>query len=252
MTKIIATMATYPGRSAVVEQAAASMADQVDTLNLVLNEHSAVPEWVRKYPCITAIVPEIDTKDTGKYLVPVGARDWLFTIDDDIAYPPDYVQKSLDAYKAISVPRVIAGYHGIVYRKPRYLPTNRYLRMLLGRDPNYIVTSSKVFPFEHELAQNLVVDELGTGTTLCRGEDVPPFSNMQSAQRFVDARLASWSHRTGRKMVCLSRKAHWLCPIGDEDINASIFKSFTLRRPEHVAREIESYAFRNKGAGRPL
>jgi hypothetical protein len=252
MTKIIATMATYPGRGDFVEQAAASMADQVDTLNLVLNEHRTVPEWVKKYPSINAIVPEIDTKDTGKYLVPVAERDWLFTIDDDITYPPDYVQKSLASFKAIGESRVIAGYHGIVYRKPRYMITNRYIRMLLGRDPNYIVTNFNPILFENGLDQNHLVDELGTGTTLCRGEDVPPFSFMQSAQRFVDVRLARWSHQTGKKMVCLSRAAQWLKPIRDENINASIWVSFTQSRPRHVAQEIETYAFRNKGTGRPL
>jgi di/tripeptidase len=41
MTKIVATMATYPGRSEFVGQAVASLADQVDTLNLVLNEYRA-------------------------------------------------------------------------------------------------------------------------------------------------------------------------------------------------------------------
>lgn len=251
MSKIIATMATFPGRSAIVEQAAATMADQVDTLNVVLNEYQSVPEWVGKYPSINAIIPESDTKDTGKYLVPVADRDWLFTIDDDIAYPPDYVQKSLESFQNLKATGVIAGYHGIVYQKPRYLPSNRFIRKLLGRNPNYIVTSARRLNFHVELAQNLLVDELGTGTSFSRGEDVPPFSMVQTAQRFIDVRLARWSHQTGRKMVCLSRPGQWMKAIYDSDAESSIFVSFTINTPEHVAREIEAFAFRNKGAGRP-
>ena len=251
MSKIIATMATYPGRSDVVEQAAASMAGQVDTLNLVLNEYPSVPEWVGKYPSINAVIPEIDTKDTGKFLIPVVERDWLFTIDDDIAYPLDYVKKSLESFQTLGTSNVICGYHGTVYRRPRYLPSNRNIRKLLGVDPNYIVSSLSQFSLFEELGKNHNVDELGTGTTFSRGKDVPPFSIVQTAQRFIDVRVAKWAHQTGRKMICLSHLAQWLKPIGEPDAS-SIYHSFTVSRPEHVAREIESFAFRNKGAGHPI
>ena len=251
MSKIIATMATYPGRSPLVEESVASMAGQVDTLNLVLNEYHSIPEWVSTYPSINAIIPEEDTKDTGKYLVPVAENDWLFTIDDDIAYPPDYVKISLDSFQRLGGSRMIAGYHGGTYRKPRYLPSHRRVRKLLGFDPNYIVTCKSMFYFSDGLDRHYVVDELGTGTTFSRGADVPPFSIVQTAQRFVDIRLAQWSHQTGRKMVCLSRPPQWLKPIRISDAT-SIFYSFTMKRPELVAREIETFAFQNKGAGLPL
>jgi hypothetical protein len=251
MTKIIATMATYPGRSEVVEQAAASMADQVDTLNLVLNEYRSVPEWVSRYSSINPIIPETDTKDTGKYLVPVAAKDWLFTIDDDIIYPSEYVKKSLDALQGIGIPRSIAGYHGVTYKKPRFMPTNRYLRMLLGRDLNYLGTCFNAFHFHAQLDKNHIVDELGTGTTFSRGEDVPTFSFVQSAQKFIDVRVARWCHQTKRQMVCLARGDQWLKPISVA-VETSIYTSFTLTRPDHVAREIETYAYRNRGAGHPI
>lgn len=251
MSKIIATMATYPGRGDVVEQAAASVADQVDTLNLVLNEYASVPEWIGKYPSINAIIPEVDTKDTGKFLVPVAARDWLFTVDDDIAYPPDYVKKSLESYQKFGTPGVIAGYHGTVYRKPRYLPSSRKIRKLLGLDPNYMAGCVKILHYYEKLDQNFLVDDLGTGTTFFHGEDVPPFSLMRTAQRFTDVRLAKWSHQTGRKLVCLSRPSQWLKPIGEADAT-SIYLAFTITRQEHVALEIETFAFRNKGAGHPI
>ncbi len=251
MTKIIATMATYPGRSEVVEQAAASMAGQVDTLNLVLNEYLSVPDWVSRYTSINPIIPETDTKDTGKYLVPIAAKDWLFTIDDDIIYPSEYVKKSLNDAQAINISGIIAGYHGVTYKKPRFMPTNRYLRMLLGRDQNYLGTCFNAFRFHTQLDKHYFVDELGTGTTFSRGEDVPAFSFVQSAQKFIDVRVARWCHQTKRPMVCLARADQWLKQM-DVAVETSIYTSFTLTRPGHVAREIEAYAFRNRGAGHPM
>lgn len=251
MTAIFATMATFPGRADVVELAVASMADQVDRLNLVLNEHTEIPDWTRKYPSLTPIIPEVDTKDTGKYLVPVADQDWLFTIDDDIAYPADYVQKSLDAAQRLQPSGVIAGYHGTVYRKPRFMPTNRQARKLLGLDSNYIVTCVNRFYFYDQLDRDHLVDELGSGTTFSRGHDVPAFSQVQTAQRFIDVRLARWAHTTRRKMVCLAHPPHWMKSIGVAG-ETSIFSSFTATRPELVALEIEAFAFRTKGAGRPF
>jgi hypothetical protein len=251
MTKIIATMATFPGRSAVVEQAVASMVDQVDRLNLVLNEYREIPAWTRSYPSLNAIIPEFDTKDTGKFLVPVADRDWLFTLDDDILYPSDYVDKSLDSFKMIKEPNVIAGYHGAVYRKPRFMPSNRQIRQLLRLDPNYIVTCVNRYNFFEKLEHAYIVEELGTGTTFARGQDIPPYSELQTAQRFVDVRLALWAHEGKRKLVCLPHPAGWMKLIGEPEIT-SISGSFTITRPERVAREIEKFAFRIKGAGRPI
>jgi hypothetical protein len=251
MTLIVATMATFPGRAGVVEQAVASMADQVDRLNLVLNEYRDIPEWTRNYPSLHPIIPEVDTKDTGKYLVPVAAEDLLFTLDDDILYPPDYVRTSMDSLQSRGHPGLIGGYHGSVYKRPRFLPSKRWARKLIGVDPNYIVSSRTTFPFHDSLDRDVVVDQLGTGTTFSRGADVPPFSAVQSAQRFIDVRLAHWAHRTGRKMVCMARPAQWMQSV--ELLEApSIFRSFTVSRPEHVALEIEDFAFRNREAGHPL
>jgi hypothetical protein len=244
-------MATFPGRAGVVEQAVASMADQVDRMNLVLNEYSEIPEWTRKYASLNPIIPEVDTKDTGKYLVPVADSDWLFTVDDDILYPPDYVQKSMESAQRLKPPGVIAGYHGTVYRKPRYLPSNRQIRKLLGLDPNYIVTRVNRFFFFNRLDRDHLVDELGSGTSFSLGQDVPPFSEVKTAQRFIDVRFARWAHQTGRKMVCLAHPEHWMQSISVPE-ETSIYSSFTAGRPENVALEIEAFAFRIRGAGRPI
>ena len=39
-----------------------------------------------KYPSINAVVPEIDTKDTGKLVILVAERDWLFTTDEALLH----------------------------------------------------------------------------------------------------------------------------------------------------------------------
>ncbi len=251
MSRIIGTMTTFPLRSDIVERAVSSMAGQVDELNVVFNEYQKFPDWTEKYPTINPILPEFDTKDTGKYLISVSAEDWLFTLDDDIIYPDNYVEFSISSLKKLGVERSVGGYHGSNYRKPRFLPSSRALRRLLGVNLNYIVNSRNDYLFEKGLTEAIMVEQLGTGTTFSLGSNVPTFDFVRDAQRFIDVRVARWCYENDRRMVCLGRPDNWLRQSIPQE-NTSIFQTFTLRAPAHVAVEIEQFAFRCEGTGRPL
>lgn len=245
---IVGTMTTFPARAGTVPAAVASIAPQLDRLNLVLNEHAEVPGWAQEVPNLVPVLPEQDTKDTGKFLVPAEAKDWLFTLDDDIVYPPDYVARTLEMVEALGPSRFMVGYHGAIYRKPRYIRWD-FLRRLLGRDLNYVVNSRDIFNLGEALDRAMVVDELGTGVALMRGADVPPFAQVRDAQRFIDARVARWCHEQGIARVCLPRTAGWLVHL---DLEESIFIDYTLNKPPEVAAEIRAYAFRDRAVGKLL
>lgn len=223
-----------------------SLAAQVDVLNLVLNEYREVPGELRTFPNVNPILPEHDTKDTGKYLPQVGADDIVFTVDDDIGFPPDYVVRTLERYDALGAGPVMAGYHGTLYRPARYLRSD-FLRRLIGYKLDWIVNSRRFMGFMDALPEAIVVDDLGTGVAVMRGRDMPPFDHVRDAQRFIDVRLALWCHRKGIARVCLPREAGWLRPVQHPE---NIWQDFTLANPPHVAREIRQYAFRAPGRGR--
>jgi len=249
---IIGAMATYPARADTLRAAVASIAPQLDRLHLVLNQYEAVPYWVPEHANVLPVIPEADSKDTGKYLVglPPEAR-WLFTLDDDILYPPDYVARSLGGMARLGAGRYMGGYLGWTYRRARFLGS-RWLRRLIGYNPDYIANSADAVDFRDGLERAFVAEGLGTGVSVMRAEDVPPFARVSDAQRFIDVRLASWCFDQGIVQVCLPRPAGWLRDAHTGSQAESIFNDFTLRPPRSVADEIWRIAFRNPRRGETL
>ena len=252
---IVGVLATYPARADTLRAAVDSVAPQLDRLTLVLNDHAAVPDWVAGHPNVVPVIPEADTKDTGKFIgIPEGA-EWLFTLDDDIVYPPDYVARTLAgigrAVAALGGARVMGGYHGLTYRRARFLGA-RWLRRLIGYNPHYIANSADTRDFRRALSRACIVENLGTGVAALRAEDAPPFAAVRDAQRYIDVRLASWCHANGIVQVCLPRPDGWLRDAHSGEQAESIFADFTPGAPAHVADEIWRFAFRNPRRGEVL
>ena len=245
---IIGSLATFPGRSHLLKAVVTPIVPQVDRLHVVLNEYEEIPGWFSDFANVRPIIPERDTKDTGKFLVRPDPEDWLVTFDDDIYYPPDYVTAGIRALEAVGAENSIGGYHGSNYRRPRYLPRSRMLRRLIGANVNYIVRSRRDYWYIKGLDEPTIVEELGTGTTIMKGHLVPPFEFVRDAQKFIDVRLARWAYERGIRLVCLPRSEKWL-QEAETTAETSIFLSYTVKAPENVAREIETYAFKIPRAG---
>lgn len=97
---ISAHMATLPDRVEMMEKAVMSIYDQVDELVIALNGHKEIPDVCRldkiKYY-------ELDNSmgDLAKFYDVAYYQGYIFTIDDDLIYPPDYVEtyiKKIDQY----------------------------------------------------------------------------------------------------------------------------------------------------------
>lgn len=249
---ICGALATYPPRAPTLRAAVESIAPQLHRLILVLNDHTAVPGWLAAHPNVEPVIPEADTKDTGKYLRPPEGAEWLFTLDDDILYPPDYVARSLAgmarAAALLGTPRIMGGYLGWTYRRARFLGA-RWLRRLIGYNPGYIANSADAVDFRAAFERAQIVEGLGTGVSVMRAADAPPFAHVRDAQRFIDVRLASWCFEQGIVQLCLPRPAGWLRDAHDGAQEESIFKGFSRRPPRHVADEIWRMAFRTPRRG---
>jgi len=245
-------LATYPSRAGTLRAAVDSIAGQLDHLTLVLNEYDHVPGWVAGN--VSAVIPDADTKDTGKYLVP-GEDGWLFTLDDDIVYPPDYVACSLAgmrlAAERLGNTRIMAGYLGWTYRRARILPW-RWARRLTGFRLDYIVNSTDGADFREGFARAQIVEALGTGVAIMRSEDAPPFEYVRDAQRFIDVRLASWCLAKGITQVCLPRREGWLHDAHEGVQEESIFESFTKHPSAELVAEAWRVAFRAPRRGETL
>ena len=246
---IVANLATYPPRRGILENVVATISPQVDCLNIVLNQYNAVPPELAKYPNVCAIIPDEDLKDVGKFLPDVRDAEYVFLIDDDIAYPPDYVAESIQRLEALGLERCMWGYHGSLYVKPSLRQLLRSPWLLFTYKRRVADFRSSGFGFFNALNEATIVDQIGTGTAIIRGKDMPPFEFMRTSIRYVDVRFARWCFERGIIPVCLPRDEDWLRIV---NVNESIYSSFTTTHPSHVNSEILSYAYKVKFRGLPI
>lgn len=243
---IVANLATYPPRAHRLEAIVSALAPQVDLLNIVLNEHRSVPDSLPRRANVRPIVPDLDYKDVGKFHPQVAADDLVFLVDDDLNYPPDYVDATRRRIEALGSAPCVYGYHGTIYAKPSFGLSPKRLGRWLRYGPDRILEGKQLYWFRHALAQATIVDQIGTGTAALFGRSMPPMDYMLSSRKFVDVRLARWCFERSIEMVCLPRAEGWLT----EERQADRIYDFTRRNPPEVAAEVASFAFRNARRGR--
>ncbi len=255
--RIIANLATYPPRGGFLPRVVASIAPQVDQLNLVLNEHTSVPEFLSEYKNIRPIIPDHDTKDAGKFLPACAQSEYVLLIDDDIIYPSDYVAMSIARMRKLGRGRYLGGYHASIYRRPFLRPVS--VRSFKSNVRFVMLKSSiarfrKVFPFTDRLPDYMIVDQIGSGTAIMRGSDMPPYEFMKTSQKFVDVRLARWCFEQDITVVGLPRQKGWLRNSVSEGFTfeETIYSDFTRKNVRHVSNEIRKFAFKRCDVGKAI
>ncbi|MTE00265.1 hypothetical protein GIY56_08195 [Paracoccus sp. YIM 132242] len=195
---IRAHLATFPARRAILADTIRSIAPQVDRLFLCLNDYDAIPAWLDGFANLHPMIPESDLKDTGKFAFDPQDDDLVFTIDDDILYPPDYVERTLRQAEAFDLSRSIVGYQA-----------NRWtFKKAQGRH------GWKTFMFFKPCRRAERVDVLGTGTACMTGRAMPRLGDLAGAAGFVDIRFATWQMDRGREF--------WVLPRGADDLRRNL------------------------------
>lgn len=246
---IIANLATYPPRSENLEKVVAVISPQVDRLNIVLNQYDALPDELKKYPNVFLFIPDEDLKDVGKFYPDVSDAKYVFLIDDDIIYPPDYVSATIARFEALALQNCMGGYHGSLYMRPRLGQLIRSPGLLFTYNKRVADFRSGKFCLFDELETATVVDQIGSGTAILRGKDMPPFEYMRTSVKYVDVRLARWCFERGIIPVCLPRAAGWIGGVGFDE---TIYGGFTATNPSYVNTEILTYAFKVRYRGLPV
>ena len=144
-------LATMPSRLETLAKVIPAILPQLDRLYVFLDGFETIPDVVR-HARITVLrsARDGDLHASGKFLGIAREPEGVIyaTFDDDIRYPPDYVD-SLVAGLARFGGRVIAGYHGTLFKFP-------YGSFREDHD---------LCHFRTGLAHDIRVDMLGTGTT---------------------------------------------------------------------------------------
>lgn len=86
-------LASLPDREPTLEYVISSIHNQVDAIELALNGYEYIPEWISKYPKVTATLTTNEKGDANKFLhIEKYHNHYYFSGDDDILYPPDYIE----------------------------------------------------------------------------------------------------------------------------------------------------------------
>lgn len=145
--RIVAGVASMALREKGLEQVIACIAPQVDELYVYLNDYEEAPSFLRR-PNIRICQFEGDLGDRGKFKQVDESEGYYFSLDDDIFYPPYYVEHCIDGIERYGR-KAAVGWHGSVLK----FPFENY----------YSAESRRVFAFGSGRPDDTGVHILGTG-----------------------------------------------------------------------------------------
>ncbi|PXF39968.1 hypothetical protein BWQ96_10319 [Gracilariopsis chorda] len=166
---VTVSIASVWTRETALHSAVHSLATQVDRMSVYLNGYDSVPSYLHA-PYITVIRSQDNTSrgdvgDIGKFFWCNDIEtDFHLTADDDIIYPPDYVEKLLRFWYIYSSP-VVVGVHGIRILQQDLTPSN-------GERGKGCYGFRKVFMAVEQVRTPKNVHIIGTGTMMYRPQDI--------------------------------------------------------------------------------
>ena len=215
---IRAHMATFPARADLVEGVVTRLLEQVDRLFLVFNEYEAIPAWAN-HRKIEPVIPDDDTKDVGKFFFHAAPGDTVFLVDDDLAYPSDYVSETLRyADRVGGLEKCCLGHCGNA----------------LSPHTDRAGFAWTTFHMDRSLGRVRGAGLLGTGTVCCLGSSMPSFDWMRQFIGFCDLGFAIHQLEAQRLLWVLPKTAGWLRSILPDELNAT-----SLYHSVHNPRSVE-------------
>lgn len=200
----IATIATMPSRAETFQRVVERISPQVDRMFVFLDGFDAVPSNLIGREGVT-IARSQECRSglhaAGRFLVlaTIETPSVVVSVDDDIDYPRDYVDR-LVAALARTGGRAVVGVHGGRFRPPY----------------RNILTDVERFHFARRLLRRTRVDELGSGTCAFLSEVLSFDVDGWRTGVANDLLLAMEAKARGLPLVCIPRRRGWLTPL-DED-----------------------------------
>lgn len=223
---VLVGIASIPERVESLESTIASLAPQADRIAVSLNGHTEIPPFLHCHSNVDAVLRPRNGGDAEKFAVVADWDGYVATCDDDILYPPDYIDRIIAGIEKYGR-RTIVGFHGgttLGYNGASLAATHKQIRCL------------------GELADDDTdVNVLGTGALGFHTAGVPLWREVFRHPNMADVHLACHARLFGIPLVALAHQAGWLqniCPPG-----ATIYDSNKRRdgsvRDTHEQRAVE-------------
>jgi hypothetical protein len=198
--RTVVAIATMPERVQLLERAVASLRPQVDALKIYLNNFSKVPSFLSSEEVILSKNALGDLGDKGKfYWLNQNAADYYLTADDDIFYPPDYVERLVQEFEARHK-KAIVGVHGFVFSMPIQ---------------SYSDSRSEKYKGTYKLASAKPVHVIGTATAILSAQTIKLSLNDFPKRNMADLQLAIAAQKQQVPMVVIPREENWIKELQD-------------------------------------
>jgi FkbM family methyltransferase len=203
---VTASLATIPSRRESLKKVVSRLLPQVDHLNVYLNETPAVrgvdeypdiPKFL-DHPKITAVFSQ-DTKfgdmgDAGKfYWASEVKRGYHVICDDDVLYPPDFVEALTRGVKRYGK-KAAVGFHGAVLTEP--------FKSYYG--------SRKVYHFTSEVTADAPVHILASNSLCYHTDTIQVHRDAFKHPNMGDIWFGLLAQQQRVPLVCLAHRAKWM------------------------------------------
>jgi hypothetical protein len=221
---VFVALASIPSRVESLEKVINSLLGQVDEIGVYLNNYEAVPVFL-KHPRIRVARSQKhgDVRDNGKFFFVEKTKATFYaTVDDDIAYPDNYIAELVRYQKLLGGTQAV-GVHGSIYPSPvKKLLSNRYL-----------------FHFSHPSDSLTPVDMLGTGTLLFNRRYWGLRYSEILTPGMADVWLAVAAARRGFGLWSIPRTENWMHAL-EQDEEGNLFQEGKLDDSVQVAALTEA------------
>jgi len=191
----IGTMASFLARNQSLREVLDLVLPQLDELLLYLNDYDQIPDFARN-PKIRAVLGKDangDLRDNGKfYGLPKQHDAYIFTLDDDLRYPSNYVACMIHNIEMLGRSCVV-GLHGVIFPKGEFTNLNQ----------------RKVFHFNRRFSGHFV-DLLGTGTAAWHSSIFSPPLNEFASKGMCDLWFAAAAAKRDVPLFSIPREQNWL------------------------------------------
>ena len=207
MSKRIVAMATFPPRKAGMLEVVKRLLPQCDVFHIYMNGYTERPKELPDDPKLDIILagpgcPDPDKGSHGKFHW-VGLEDGYYcTVDDDILYPPGYIDALVAGVEKYGR-KAIVGYHGGRYRcrENGPIPAGGFVR-------NHRI----LFPYDTATRKDIGVHTLGAGVMAsyprALGLDERAFASAYGSGDDEDIALFAQKNRV--PLMRLASRAGWI------------------------------------------
>ena len=208
--KITATMATMPGREESLVETVNSIINQVDELHIYMNNISTYPQFAsnKKIKLFFSKDYMGDLGDAGKFYTADEISGYHFTIDDDIIYPPDYVNTMIAAIEKHDR-KCIVSLHG---RNFNQLPVD-----------SYYLDHSKAFSCVRTVDEDVFAHVIGTGVLAYHTDTIKLHVDIFEFTNMADIWFSKYCNDKNIPRLIVAHKQGWIKLSKKYDQRGSIF-----------------------------